>query len=42
MTKSQLVAKLADDGGSSRKQMDGLVNDLVDAIVTTGKKRESP
>jgi len=41
MTKSQLVAKLADDGGLSRKQMDGLVNDLVDAIVTTVKKGES-
>jgi DNA-binding protein HU-beta len=29
MTKSQLVTKLADDGGLSRKPMDGLVNDLV-------------
>ena len=41
MTKSQLVAKLADDGGMSRKQMDGLVNDLVQTIVTTVKKGES-
>jgi len=41
MTKSQLVAKLADDGGLSRKQMDGLVNDLVQTIVTAVKKGES-
>jgi DNA-binding protein HU-beta len=41
MTKSQLVAKLADDGGLSRKQMDGLVNDLVQTIVTTVRKGES-
>jgi len=41
MTKSQLVAKLADDGGISRKQMDGLVNELVETIVTTVKKGES-
>ena len=41
MTKSQLVAKLADDGGISRKQMDGLVNDLVQTIVTAVTKGES-
>jgi len=41
MTKSQLVAKLADGGGLSRKQMDGLVNDLVQTILTTVQKGES-
>jgi DNA-binding protein HU-beta len=41
MTKSQLVAKLADTGGMSRKQVDELMNDLVDTIVKTVKKGES-
>jgi DNA-binding protein HU-beta len=41
MTKSQLVAKLADSGGVSRKQVDELMNDLVDTIVKSVKKGES-
>ena len=42
MTKSQLVARLADDhGGLSRRQIDELVNDLVDTIVKNVKKGES-
>src|SRR5262245_2558910 len=41
MTKSQLVARLADDGGLSRKQIDELVNGLVDTIVKNVKKGES-
>jgi DNA-binding protein HU-beta len=41
MTKSQLVAKLADDGGVSRKQIDELMNGLVDTIVKSVKKGES-
>jgi nucleoid DNA-binding protein len=40
MTKSQLVAKPADDGGMSRKLMDGLVNDLVQTILTTFVAKE--
>ena len=41
MTKSQLVAKLADTSGVSRKQVDALLNDLVDTIVKSVKKGES-
>lgn len=41
MTKSQLVAKLADSGGISRKQIDELLNGLVDTIVKSVKKGES-
>jgi len=41
MTKSQLVAKLADTGGVSRKQLDELLNSMVDTIVKTVKKGES-
>ncbi len=41
MTKSQLVAKLADSGGMSRKQTDELLNGLVDTIVKSVKKGES-
>jgi DNA-binding protein HU-beta len=42
MTKSQLVARLADDSaGLSRKQVDELVNGLVDTIVKNVKKGES-
>jgi DNA-binding protein HU-beta len=42
MTKSQLVARLADDnGGLSRRQIDELMNDLVDTIVKNVKKGES-
>jgi DNA-binding protein HU-beta len=41
MTKSQLVAMLADSGGMSRKQVDELLNDLVETIVKAVKKGES-
>jgi DNA-binding protein HU-beta len=41
MTKSQLVARLADAGGVSRKQVDELINGLVDTIVKSVKKGES-
>ena len=41
MTKAQLVARLADSGGLSRKQIDELVNGLVDTIVKSVKKGES-
>ena len=41
MTKSQLVAKLADTGGVSRKQIDELLNSLVDTIVKSVKKGEN-
>jgi nucleoid DNA-binding protein len=41
MTKSQLVSKLADSGGVSRKQVDELMNGLVDTIVKSVKKGES-
>ena len=41
MTKSQLVSKLADSGGMGRKQVDELVNNLVDTIVKSVKKGEN-
>jgi DNA-binding protein HU-beta len=41
MTKSQLVARLADSGGVTRKQADDLVTVLTDTIVKTVKKGES-
>ena len=41
MTKSQLVSKLADSGEMSRKQVDELLNALVDTIVKNVKKGES-
>jgi DNA-binding protein HU-beta len=41
MTKSQLVSKLADGGEISRKQVDELMNSLVDTIVKNVKKGES-
>jgi DNA-binding protein HU-beta len=41
MTKSQLVTKLADAGGISRKQVDELMNGLVDTIVKSVKKGEN-
>ena len=41
MTKSQLVSKLADSGDMSRKQVDELLNALVDTIVKNVKKGES-
>jgi len=41
MTKSQLVSKLAYGGEISRKQVDELMNSLVDTIVKSVKKGES-
>ena len=41
MTKSQLVSKLADTGGMGRKQVDELLNNLVDTIVKSVKKGEN-
>jgi len=41
MTKAQLVAKLAEDGGMGRKQADDLLNMFVDTVVKTVKKGES-
>jgi DNA-binding protein HU-beta len=41
MTKSQLVMKLADAGGVTRKQADDLLAVLTDTIVKTVKRGES-
>ena len=41
MTKAQLVAKLADAGGVSRKQADEFLNALIDNVVKTVKKGET-
>lgn len=41
MTKAQLVVKLAEEGGVSRKQADDIVMSLVDIVVKTVKKGES-
>jgi DNA-binding protein HU-beta len=41
MTKSQLVSRLADSGGMGRKQVDDLMNNLVDTIVKSVKKGEN-
>jgi len=41
MTKAQLVTQLAEDGGVSRKQIDDLLNALVDTVVKTVKRGES-
>ena len=41
MTKAQLVAKLAEGGGVSRKQADDILNSLIDNVVKTVKKGES-
>ena len=41
MTKAQLVAKLAEAGGVSRKQADDLLSALTDNVVKTVKKGES-
>ena len=41
MTKSQLVSKLADAGGMGRRQVDELMNNLVDTIVKSVKKGEN-
>jgi DNA-binding protein HU-beta len=41
MTKSQLVSKLAGGSGMSRKQVDALLNDLVDTVTGAVRKGES-
>lgn len=41
MTKSQLVTRLADAGGVTRKQADDLLTVLIDTIVKTVKRGES-
>jgi nucleoid DNA-binding protein len=41
MTKAQLVAKLAEGAGASRKQADDILNSLIDNVVKTVKKGES-
>jgi DNA-binding protein HU-beta len=41
MTKSQLVSKLAESGGVSRKQIDDLLSNMIDTVVKTVKKGES-
>jgi len=41
MTKAQLVAKLAEGGGVSRKQADDILNSLIDNVVKSVKKGES-
>lgn len=41
MTKSQLVTRLADAGGVTRKQADDLLTVMIDTIVKTVKKGES-
>jgi DNA-binding protein HU-beta len=41
MTKSQLVTKLAETGELSRKQIDELLNGLVDTITKSVKKGEN-
>jgi len=41
MTKAELVAKLAEAGGVSRKQADDLLSALTDNVLKTVKKGES-
>ena len=41
MTKAQLVTKLAEASGVSRKQSDDLLNAMVSAVVKSVKKGES-
>ena len=41
MTKAQVGSKLADSGGMGRKQVDELMNSLVDTIVKSVKKGEN-
>ena len=41
MTKAQLVAKLAEEGGVSRKQADDLLTGLIETVIKTVKKGES-
>ncbi|MGH7820979.1 MAG: HU family DNA-binding protein [Candidatus Binatia bacterium] len=41
MTKSQFVAKMADQTGLSKKQVDGFLNDMVNTIIGAVKKGDS-
>jgi len=41
MTKNQLVRKLAEDSGVSRKQADDVLNCLIDTVVKSVKKGEN-
>jgi DNA-binding protein HU-beta len=41
MTKSQFVSKLADQTGLSKKQVDGVLNDMVNLIINAVKKGDS-
>src|SRR5947207_9990674 len=41
MTKAQLVAKLAEGTGASRKQVDEILASIIDTVVKTVKKGES-
>jgi DNA-binding protein HU-beta len=41
MTKAQLVSKLADGTGASRKQVDDILSSMIDTVVKTVKKGES-
>jgi len=38
MTKTQLVSKLADDNGLTKKQADEFLNNLVDTVIKSVKK----
>jgi DNA-binding protein HU-beta len=40
MTKSQLVSKLADESGVSKKQADELLNAVVETVIKSVKKGE--
>lgn len=41
MTKAQLVAKLSEGTGASRKQVDDILSSMIDTVVKTVKKGES-
>jgi DNA-binding protein HU-beta len=41
MTKAQLVARLSEGTGMSRKQIDGMLSAMIDTVVKTVKKGES-
>jgi DNA-binding protein HU-beta len=41
MTKAQLVTKLAEAGGVSRKQADQILDNLIETVVKSVKKGES-
>jgi DNA-binding protein HU-beta len=41
MTKAQLVSKLAEGTGVARKQIDEVLNSMIDTVVKTVKKGES-